>query len=140
MKRTRGFSLLEMAVMVLITGIVVGMAAPSFSGMTGAYRLATNADMLAGELQMARMLAITRNAQYTVTLTGRTISIADPTDPENPRLNKTMDTGMSFLTLPAQSIIFYSRGNARGGTIVVGNEKGTKTIEVLSTGRIRVRG
>lgn len=135
---TAGFSAIELLVVIGVIGVLVALAAPSFTNVTDAYRLTTSADTLAAELQMARLLSISRNAQYQVTLEGNRISIADPSDPSNPRTDKFLERGVTFSVLPAQNITFFSRGNARGGKIVIQNPTGTKTIEVLAGGRVKI--
>jgi type IV fimbrial biogenesis protein FimT len=59
--RQRGLTLLELAIVVAITAIVAASAAPSFSALIEARRLAGAATRLAADIQFVRGEAIVRN-------------------------------------------------------------------------------
>ena len=57
-RRTAGFSLIEMVTVLVMLGILAGIAAPSMRGMTAATKLERAREQLIGDLLYARMLAI----------------------------------------------------------------------------------
>jgi type IV fimbrial biogenesis protein FimT len=63
----KGFSFIEVVMVMVIIGIVCTMAAPSMTGMMKSYRLKSAANDLAATLQLARMTAISQNANSVVT-------------------------------------------------------------------------
>ena len=136
-----GFTLLETLVVAVFATIILSIAVPKFQQFLDYYRLTASANLVAGELNAGRALAVSRNWVYDVNLdTGNgTIQIIDPADPNNsPRTEKSLESGNSFSSVPANRIRFYSRGHARGGTIVLENQSGYAiSIIVSPSGRIR---
>jgi type IV fimbrial biogenesis protein FimT len=59
--RSRGFSLIELMTIVVVTGIVVTAALPSLAGWVDDQRLRGTAGELAADLQHARLEAVLRN-------------------------------------------------------------------------------
>lgn len=56
-----GFSLVELMITLVVLGVVVGIAAPSFSGLINSNRLAAASNEVVAALQVARMEAVRRN-------------------------------------------------------------------------------
>ncbi len=136
-----GFTILEAAVVCVFATIILSIALPKFQQFLDYYSLTSSANLVASELNAGRALAVSRNWVYDVSLdTGNnTIQIIDPNDPDNsPRTEKGLESGDSFSTVPANPIRFYSRGHARGGTIVLRNQSGhTISIIVSPSGKIQ---
>lgn len=136
-----GFTILEVAVVCVFATIILSISLPKFQQFLDYYSLTSSANLVASELNAGRALAVSRNWVYDVSLdTGNnTIQIIDPNDPDNsPRTEKGLESGDSFSTVPANPIRFYSRGHARGGTIVLRNQSGhTISIIVSPSGKIQ---
>jgi type IV fimbrial biogenesis protein FimT len=83
--RTRGFSLLEVMVVVAILGIVLAIGVPSYQTWIQNLQIRTAAESVVGALQVAKNEAIRRNLNVTVTMdavpgTGWKINMADDVD------------------------------------------------------------
>ena len=135
-----GFTILETVVVFVFASIIFTIAVPKLQIYLDYYRLTSSANLVASELSAGRALAVSRNWIYDVDLdTGNsTIQIIDPNDTDNsPRTEKGLEAGDTFSAVPANPIRFYSRGHARGGTIVLTNPSGyTISIIVSPSGKI----
>ena len=66
MRNNSGFTLIELAVVIAIVGVLAGIAVPSFVGWLPKYRLRSSADDIQALVQNARMRAIKENAHVAV--------------------------------------------------------------------------
>lgn len=139
----KGLTYIELLLVVVIGALLVTLATPSVQQTMRHYRLSASANLLASELETARLLAISRGAVYSLAVDAGTgsLQVVDPDDPENPpRVVRTLDPGIRFSEVPDQPVLFFSRGGARGGTFQLENERGrTVVIEVRASGLINVR-
>ena len=135
-----GFTLLELAVVMVVATVILSITIPKIEQYLDFYRLSASADLVASELSAGRAMAISRNWIYDVNVdTGSsTIQIIDPYDPDNsPRTEKSLQSGSTFSSVLVNRIRFYSRGHARAGTIVLVNQSGyVISIVVSPSGRI----
>ncbi|MBI4446152.1 MAG: GspH/FimT family pseudopilin [Acidobacteria bacterium] len=143
LRPSAGFTVIEILFLVALTSILMAIAIPSIRHSTAYYELTGSVNQLATELNAARMLAISRGAIYTMSFDSAegTFQVVDEADPENfPRAEKTLDSGVTFKSLPQNSIRFFSRGNARGGVMELQNELGeVMSVEVHASGRIETK-
>ncbi len=63
---SRGFTLIEVVVVVLVLGIVAAVTVPAFQRLDGRDELATAADQVAGVLRSARLTSLERGAPVEV--------------------------------------------------------------------------
>lgn len=75
-KRQSGFTTIELLITVVLAGVLIAMAAPSFSGLVANSRVADQTNELIGAMNLARSEAIRRNASLTLCRT----ATADSTD------------------------------------------------------------
>jgi type IV fimbrial biogenesis protein FimT len=100
----KGFSFIEVLMVMVIIGILCTIAVPNLSGMMRSYRLKSAANDLASTLQLARSTAISQNANSFITF----------------------NTG-------TQSYSAFSDNGEGGGTLNDGTQSGTEpTIKALS--------
>ena len=138
----RGFTLFELMMLVSIISIVTTMAVPQLRQSMAGYRLLSSANLVATELNSGRTMAISRASVHQVTLdsVNNTIQITDLNDANNaPRIEKFLDSGITFTSVPTPTILFYGRGLARGETIEIQNEYGaSKFITVTASGKVTI--
>lgn len=88
--RGRGFSLIEVMIVLAILGILISIAAPAFSEWVASQRVRDTATDLHSSLMRARSEAISRGTSVTITAVGGNLAngwyIADPNPTYNPDL------------------------------------------------------
>lgn len=86
-RRARGFSLIEMMIVVLIIGIVVASVAPRFAASLELYRVQAAAQRIQADLSLAREYAISTSNPVTVEFSPSTedytIPVLDHLDSQN---------------------------------------------------------
>jgi type IV fimbrial biogenesis protein FimU len=157
-KRSGGFTMLEMMIVVVIIGVFASMAAPSFLNWIPRMKLKADAREKVNYLRQARSLAISENSQFGVFFDideNKIIYFKDTTSPELAMYDEGAD---SLLKAPIDcvsnayfdncsftnnTVVFYSNGSAStSGAIEIHNSESTDnyTINLLaSTGRIRLQ-
>lgn len=65
-RQVSGFTLVELAITVVVLAVLIGMSMPLFTGLINGNRLTGNANELVAALQIARSEAIRSNARTTV--------------------------------------------------------------------------
>jgi type IV fimbrial biogenesis protein FimT len=73
----RGFTLIELAITVVVLSILLALAAPLFTGVINGNRLTSNANEVVAALQIARSEALRRNARTTFCQSSNGTSCSD---------------------------------------------------------------
>ena len=137
-----GFSLIELLIVLALGATLASFAVPQLRKGLSSYRLSSTAYELAGELNMARTLAASRSTTYEVQLkaSSRSYQVTDPSSPDSPpRIKKYLEPGISFARLPSDTVAFFPRGHAHGGSIQIQDKYGKlAVIEVTATGLVQV--
>lgn len=128
MHQQRGFTLVELVMIIIITSILAAYAVNRF-GSAGGATGSTEAAHFARDLRHAQMLAITLRRQLCVNAAGSTYSVRDTagspptcngsamTDPSTGRaFSVTLENGASFTTVPGTVLRFDSLGRPSTGT------------------------
>ncbi len=129
---SKGFSAIELLLVVSVMAILGAVALPQVRNAQADYRLTSTANDVIGQLNQARIMAITRNADFRVSVTSSTAYAVQQETSTN------VWTTISSYTLPTGFTItatntgeFHSRGTASpNGTFTVTNSN-SKTRQVL---------
>lgn len=155
MNNQKGFSLIEILVVIGIVTIISGIAAATFLGNLPRYRLNGAGRQMMGDLMWARMQSISQNNrfriifdddhQYTILDDDNNNNSIDSTEST---YSKNLQTSYSDVTFgntaaaqPSQNPIFEPGGTLHypsGTTIYIRNEYGTKSVVISSAGKIRI--
>lgn len=130
---TAGFSITELIVVTAIAGLIMGIAAPSFMRWLPNIRLSSAARQIATDLQMARMKAITKNANTTVNFSGNTYTYG-----ADSRNLSTLYPGITITSVTSNPL-FLPRGTANASvTITLSNGSVQKLVCVKTVGRVNI--
>ena len=130
----RGFTMVEALIVIVVAGLMMGIAAPRFTTMRNNLRLDSGARQLAGDLRRAQTEAIKRNKTIVVAkVNDSTYSMTDVG-------NRFLESGVKF-TAPAMTVSMASFGPPVGGgaTFTVTYAARTKTVTVNATGMVSVQ-
>lgn len=136
LRNHRGFSLVEMMVVIGVFGLLVAIGVPGFSRYVRSNQLATSANRLAADLQFARSTAIANGRVIRVAATGDGYTITDVST-GNVIADRTFEGGC---TLAADvTVRFFPWGIAEAGNFSVANCSGaTRSVTLLPTGVVEV--
>ena len=140
----RGFTLLEILVVLIIATLLFTLVPPLFSGALPGVRLKGAARDLAVVLRETRSRAIVSNTEQTLLLDTETPSYragnGKPVSlPGGISLNLQPNEGITTLTATRQSLRFYPDGSSSGGRIILrGESRGYRLDVDWLTGNIRI--
>jgi len=132
-------TLLESSIGIAIVSITTIVAVPSLIRARESYELDSTARQVVGNLQSARVKAISRNRDYRVRVTSTTTYAIEREDPTW-KPDELLLIPRGFRITANASPQFHRRGNASpAATIIVWSPSGrSKKVIVNITGRIRV--
>ena len=132
-------TLLESSIAVAIVSVTAIVAVPPLIRARESYELDSTARQVAGNLQSARVKAVSRNHDYRVRVTSPVTYAIEREDPTW-KLDEALLVPRGFRITANASPQFHRRGNVSPtGTITVWSPSGrSKKIIVNITGRIRI--
>jgi len=149
MKNSKGFTLIEVIIVVAIIGIIAAISIPSMSGWLSNYRLKAAAREIYGQFQRAKMEAIKRNQPVAIVFdTTGTDQYQVFVDLNN---NKSLETGageqllaknvmkngivLSAITFTANSTGFTPRGLVSGGSgsVTISSPTGSRNFTLTTS-------
>ena len=148
---TRGFTLVELMVILAIAGVLATLAAPTLSSYARAAALQAAARQLATSINLGRQIAISRNTTVCVEVASATnirlriggCSGAVWTGPGTDGAGAIRISDSSALRISTTAnVVFTNLGSASpAGTYLLTNpvNNGTRTVVVAATGRVSVR-
>jgi type IV fimbrial biogenesis protein FimT len=131
----RGFSLLEMMIVVALIAILSAVAAISIKSNMPQYYLSGAARQVMTDLMLTRMKAVSNNSAITVTFSSTGYSIGGVTTDISSQFR-----GVSLVS--TGSITFFTMGTTSGSvTITLTGSSGLapKQVDVSAAGRIRIK-
>ena len=153
----RGFTMLEMMIIIVIIGILASIAAPSFFNWIPQMKLKSDARMSLNYLRQVRAQSVAKNSQFGVYFDRENRLIYVFQDCDNPAgsiytpgLDSLLEAPVSFdsdvilsnCTFQNDTVIFYPNGSASSsGEILLQNSGGATvySVDVLaSTGRVKM--
>jgi prepilin-type N-terminal cleavage/methylation domain-containing protein len=153
----RGFTMLEMMILIVIIGILASIAAPSFFNWIPQMKLKNDARTNLNSLRQARAQAVAKNGQYGVYFDQENKQLYLFKDCDNPSgstytpgldslvqapITFDDDVVISSCTFISNTVIFYPNGSAsNSGLISLQNSSGGTiySVDVLaSTGRVKM--
>jgi Tfp pilus assembly protein FimT len=135
-KRARaGFTLVEAVLVLVLAGILVGIAIPRFTAVRQSLHLDTAAQQLAGDLRRLQVEAIKRNQSLRMAKTGASTYTVDSIGA------RTLDGSVTFGLTSMDSIRMRSFGPPATGaaTFILTSNGLTKSVMVNAAGRISVQ-
>lgn len=140
MRDERGFTMVEMAVVIAVLMILTTIAMSTFTFSSGKKALNGATRVLASDLQLTRMMAVAQNKTVKITYISNksyVIELTNGTDLVSARDFTTDFPGVTISDFT--DVNFNSRGTSNSKTITLTGSGGeTREIDVLSTGRISV--
>lgn len=120
--RNQGWTLMEMAVVAVIAGILSALAIPSMVGMQGRSELRDATNRVKAALQEAQRNAIKRGGSCTVTMTSTTVT-ASPAGCLSSPVNFPSSITQSFNNVGLNLVFTYKGNTTLGRTTVIESSK-----------------
>jgi len=123
MKKSAGFTLIELMITISIFAILIGIGVPSYQNMVQQNRIDDATTLINNALNYAKSTAMAHNRMLYMTTSNNTLTLATSTTATAEIINKTRvttDSGstLSFTAPGTATIIFRANGTvAKGNTI-----------------------
>lgn len=146
LKEQRGFTGIEIFVVLVVIGIMAAAATPWILGAIQTYRVRAAAWELAGDLRLARQKAVSlqRGHRICFAACGSPVPtgayLLERQDPTGWALDLTRNdipNGVA-VTSPANTLTYGTKGDGSGGTITLTNNIGTYVVVAAPSGRVQV--
>jgi type IV fimbrial biogenesis protein FimT len=137
----RGFSLIEVVLVLALLGLLLGIALPSLSGALDRIEVGAAASQIAAAHTRARMMAISGSRVLVLTVDSGTLSIHLPGSTSH--LWSTRGPALSSVSLagPPRSFTFSPEGFTLGlsnATLQLSRGSATRSVVVSRLGRVRI--
>ena len=131
----RGFTLVEIMVIVGILGLMAAIAVPSFNGYMRANRIDVTADQIASDLALARSMAVSegRVMRFVGEADGYVIS-----DPGSGRIIRDREFNGAIQLQLDVTVNIFPWGAADAATLNLDNGNQVRQIQILPTGMVEV--
>jgi prepilin-type N-terminal cleavage/methylation domain-containing protein len=138
-KRTFGFSLLEVVIVIAILGLFIALISHSFTNQAPKYQLKKATWEIYSRLNYARYKAIYRGMKYKVSFESNSYVLEKFDDPKG-EWRTEQRSFLDGVTITANnSPIFHPRGTVSNlASITVENSRGQYKISIAISGRIKV--
>jgi len=149
-----GFTLIEVMIVIVIIGIMTGIAVPAFSEWRERQAVRSAAQALLSQMKQARVLALAENRSVSIDFCDGTVRdgwVLDSTSPgvscdpcatlsctEN-LISLSQFSGNLSLTTDKDPITFFSRGTASNGTVTFSSGSSSQGVTVNIIGRARLQ-
>ena len=143
--RSGGFTLFELLLVLMLMGMLYGLAAPMLGAGSTGVDMKAAARQLAAGLRKARSIAVTerREAVLTLDVEGRTFSLTG--DPKSYALSKKLE--LALFTAQSElvhektgGIRFFPDGTSTGGRVTVSAGESKQEVDVdWVTGRVAIQ-
>jgi prepilin-type N-terminal cleavage/methylation domain-containing protein len=129
----KGFSLLELMVVIGVMGILVAITVPGIAGHLRTARLKGAVDVLAGDLRYARALSTAQRKTYAVTFAANTYSVVRVSPPGTIR---TRELPRGVACSAPDTTKFFAWGLTQAANITVSDHGRSNTVRLLANGSV----
>ncbi len=121
-KSDRGYTLMELMIVLVIIGVIAAIASPTFTGLVSRYRLEGALQQLLGAINEAQRLAMVRSQSCRIIIDNNTNNISTNTAGcllSNRRIDDSVTVRSNFPGTTPNILFSYKGSTTRMGTIVL---------------------